>query len=163
MLHLFGRHVQQKGDVIGFLPVSCAAMGRIPLKNGIPCGAGVLAAEFRKAQALQVLGDDLDGGAWPRLQLLRLAVDKVGGLCHSTIAFLEKLRAMFLDASAEKYALRHVLAGAGQMFFDLCSRLGDHVPMDVGKAVEGAPGVPCVVAFTDLLVDPLLCFLFQKR
>ena len=86
-LHLFGRHVQQKGDVIGFLPVSCTAIGHIPLKNGIPCGAGVLAAEFRKAQALQVLGNNLDGGAWPRLQLLRLAIDKVGGLCHSTIAF----------------------------------------------------------------------------
>ena len=70
---------------------------------------------------------------------------------------------VFLDAAAQKDALRHVLAGAGQMFFDLCSRLGDHVPMDVGKAVEGAPGVPCVIAFADLLVDPLLCFLFQKR
>ena len=154
--------MQQKGDVIGFLPVSCAAIGHIPLKNGIPCGAGVLAAEFRKAQALQVLGDDLDGGAWPRLQFLRLAIDKVGGLCRGAIAFLEKFRAVLLDAAAQKDALRHVLAGAGQMLLDPCSRLGDHVPMDVGKAVEGAPGVPCVVAFTDLLVDPLLCFLFQK-
>jgi len=162
-LHFSGRHVQQEGNVIGFLPVARAAIGYIPLEDGVPCGAWVFATEFRKAQALQVLGDDLDGGAWPRLQLLRLAIDKVGGLCHSTIAFLEKLRAVLLDASAEKYALRHVLAGAGQMFFDLCSRLGDHVPMDVGKAVEGAPGVPCVIAFADLLVDPLLCLLFQKR